>query len=208
MTARRLMLAAAALLAAGCSHIVDGTAVPGYGAGLNLSGVDLNRVLLDQSRMQAITGGGEHLTIIPSMDGDTPVDIDALAPSAPPECRFVFSDNATFGPDIEAFHKTTFQDPPHGGIISEGAAAYHDADAARHAFGALVDTVRRCSDGAGGTRFVGTWTSDEHSLQTRPGDCGRDYLLKSVVLAEVTFCGFPGSVSTIVIANIAANVPG
>ena len=106
--ARRLMLCAAALLAAGCTHIVGGTAVPGYGAAPNLSGVDVNRVLLDQSRMQAITGGGEHLTIIPSMDGDSPVDIDALAPSAPPECRFVFADSATFGPDIETFHKTTY----------------------------------------------------------------------------------------------------
>jgi hypothetical protein len=208
MTARRMMLGAAAILVAGCSHLVDGTAVPGSDAGQNLSGVDVNRVLLDQSRMQAITGGGEHLTIIPSMDGDSPVDIDGLAPSAPPECRFVFADSATFGPDIETFHKTTFQDPPHGGIISEGAAAYRDADAAHRAFGALVATVHRCADGSGGSRFVGSWTSDEHSLQTRPGDCGRDYLLKSVVLAEVTFCGFPGSVSTIVITNIAANVPG
>jgi hypothetical protein len=29
-----------------------------------------------------------------------------------------------------------------------------------------------------------------------------------MVLMEVTFCGFPESVSTIVITNIAANVPG
>src|SRR6202012_1199848 len=111
MMARRLMLCAAALLATGCSHIVGGTAVPGYGAAPNLSGVDVNRVLLEQSRMQAITGGGEHVTVIPSLDGRPPVHIDALPPSAPPECRFVFADSATFGPDIEAFHKTTFQDP-------------------------------------------------------------------------------------------------
>ncbi len=52
------------------------------------------------------------------------------------------------------------------------------------------------------------WIADEQSLQTRPGDCGRDYEVKSVVLMEVTFCGFPESVSTIVITNIAANVPG
>ena len=208
MMARRLTLCAAALLAAGCTHIVGGTAVPGYGAAPNLSGVDVNQILLDQSRMQAITGGGEHLTIIPSMDGDSPVDIDALAPSAPPECRFVYADSATFGPDIETFHKTTFQDPPQGGLISEGAAAYRDADTARHAFSALVATVRHCADSSAGSRFVGTWKSDEQSLQTRPGDCGRDYLLKAVVLIEVTFCGFPDSVSTIVLTNIAANVPG
>src|SRR6202012_976571 len=207
MMARRLTLGAAALLAAGCTHIVNGTAVPGYGAAPNLSGVDVNRVLLDQSRMQAITGGGEHLTIIPSMDGDSPVDIDSLAPSAPPECRFVFADSPTFGSDIEAFHKTTFQDPPHGGIISEGAAAYRDAGTAHHAFGSPVATGRRCADGAGRSKVGGTWKSEESSLQTRPGDCGRDYLLKSVVLVEVTFCGFPASVSTIVITNIAANLP-
>jgi PknH-like extracellular domain len=205
---RPLVLCCAAVMAAACTRVVDGTAVPGYGAAQNLSGVDVNRVLLDQSRMQAITGGGEHLTIIPSMDGDSPVDINALAPSAPPDCRFVYADSATFGPDIETFHKTTFQDPPHGGLISEGAAAYRDADTARHAFSALVATVSHCADSSAGSRFVGTWNSDEQSLQTRPGDCGRDYLLKSVVLIEVTFCGFPDSVSTIVITNIAANVPG
>jgi hypothetical protein len=208
MTARPLTLCAAALLAAACTRVVSGSMLPELGAGPNLSGVDLNRVLLDQSRMQAITGGGEHLTIIPSMDGDSPVDIDALAKTAPPECRFVYADSATFGPDIEAFHKTTYQDPPHGGLISEGAAAYRDADIARRAFDALVATVRRCADSSAGSGFVGTWNSDEHSLQTRPGDCGRDYLLKSMVLMEVTFCGFPDSVSTIVITNIAANVPG
>ena len=207
MMARRLMLCAAALLAAGCTHIVGGTAVPGYGAAPNLSGVDVNRVLLEQSRMQAITGGGEHLTIIPSMDGDSPVDIEALAPSAPPECRFVFADSATFGPDIETFHKTTFQDPPHGGLISEGAAAYRDANTARHAFDALVATVRDCANTSAGEGYVGPWIADERSLQTRPGDCGRDYEVKSVVLIEVTYCGFPESVSTIVITNIAANVP-
>ena len=60
--------------------------------------------------------------------------------------------------------------------------------------------------GRGG--FVGDWNADERSLHTRPGDCGRDYLVKSAVLIEVTYCGFPESVSTIVITNIAANVPG
>jgi hypothetical protein len=186
--------------------VVSGT--PASEFGVAPGGFDVQRLLLDQSRMQAITGGGEHLTIIPSMDATSPVDIDTLAKTAPPQCRFVYSDTATFGPDIETFHKTTFQDPPHGGIISEGAAAYRDAGTARHAFGALVATVRRCADGSGGSRFVGDWKSDDNSLQTRPGDCGRDYLLKSVVLVEVTFCGFPDSVSTIVITNIAANLPG
>jgi hypothetical protein len=208
MIVHRLMLCAAALLAAACTRMADGTALPGFGAGTNLSGVDVDQVLLDQSRMRAITGADEHLTIIPSMDGKSPVDIDTLAKIAPPQCRFVYADTATFGPDIEAFHKTTFQYPPRGGLISEGAAAYRDADTARHAFGALVATVRDCADSSAGPGYVGAWNADEQSLHTRPGDCGRNYLVKSTVLMEVTFCGFPESVSTIVITNIAANVPG
>jgi hypothetical protein len=205
--ARRLALCCAAVLVAACTRIVDGTALPAFGA-QPISAFDVDRVLLDQSRMRAITGGDEHLTIIPSMDGKSPVDIDTLAATAPPQCRFVYADTATFGPDIEEFHKTTFQYPPRGGLISEGAAAYRDAQTARHAFEALVETVRTCADSSAGAGFVGVWSADEQSLQTRPGDCGRDYRLKSVVLMEVTFCGFPESVSTIVITNIAANVPG
>jgi hypothetical protein len=206
MTMRRVALCAAALLAAACTRVVGGTPASEFGAAVG--GFDVEHVMLDQSRMQAITGGGEHLTIIPSMDATSPVDIDTLARTAPPTCRFVYSDTATFGPDIETFHKTTYQDPPHGGIISEGAAAYHDGQTARRAFGALVDTVRGCADSDSGTGLVGSWNADERSLQTRPGDCGRDYLLKAMVLIEVTFCGFPDSVSTIVISNLAANVPG
>ena len=55
--------------------------------------------------------------------------------------------------------------------------------------------------------FVGDWTADSDSLQTRPGACGRDYRVKSVVLVEVTFCAFPESVPDIVMANILARVP-
>ena len=205
---RPLVLCCAALLAAACTRMVGGAAVAPFGAERNLSGVDVDRVLLDQSRMRAITGADEHLTIIPSMDGKSPVDVDTLAQTAPPQCRFVFEDTATFGPEIEHFHKTTFQYPPRGGLISEGAAAYRDANTARHAFDALVATVRDCANSSGGAAFVGPWIADERSLQTRPGDCGRDYQVKSVVLMEVTFCGFPESVSTIVLTNIAANVPG
>lgn len=205
---RALVLCCAALLAAACTRVVGGTALPGFPGGISTSAVDVDRVLLDQSRMRAITGAGDHLTIIPSMDGKSPVDIDTLAQTAPPQCRFIYADTATFGPDIEEFHKTTFQYPPRGGLISEGAAAYRDADTAHHAFDALVGTVQDCANSSAGTGFVGAWSADEQSLQTRPGDCGRDYRVKSVVLMEVTFCGFPESVSTIVITNIAANVPG
>lgn len=202
------MLCCAALLAAGCTRVVGGDAEASYDTEPNLSGVDVDRVLLDQSRMRAITGADEHLTIIPSMDGKSPVDVDTLAEAAPRQCRFVFEDSATFGPGIEDFHKTTFQYPPRSGLISEGAAAYRDANSARHAFDALVHTVQDCANTAAGTGLVGTWASDDRSLQTRPGDCGRDYQVKSVVLMEVTFCGFPESVSTIVMTNIAANIPG
>jgi PknH-like extracellular domain len=205
---RSLMLCCTALLTAACTHMVGGAAVPAFGAEPNPSGVDVARVLLDQSRMRAVTGADEHLTIIPSMDGKSPVDVDTLAKTAPPQCRFIYADTATFGPDIEEFHKTTFQYPPRGGLISEGAAAYRDPNTARHAFDALVATVRDCADTSAGAAFVGPWIADERSLQTRPGDCGRDYEVKSVVLMEVTYCGFPESVSTIVITNIAANVPG
>jgi PknH-like extracellular domain len=205
--ARRVVLGWAVLVAAACTRVVGGAALPPFGAGPNLSGVDVDRVLLDQSRMRAITGADEHLTIIPSMDGKSPVDVDTLAKTAPPQCRFVYEDTATFGADIEDFHKTTFQYPPRGGLISEGAAAYRDANTARHAFEALVATVRDCANTSAGAGFVGPWIADERSLQTRPGDCGRDYEVKSVVLIEVTYCGFPESVSTIVITNIAANVP-
>ena len=208
MTSRSLVLCCAGLMAAACTRVVDGAAVAPFGTEPNLSGVEVDRVLLDQDRMRAITGADDHLTIIPSMDGKSPVDIDTLAQAAPRQCRFMFEDTTTFGPDIEEFHKTTFQYPPRAGLISEGAAVYRDAHRARHAFDALVAAVRDCANTSAGTGFVGTWTADERSLRTRPGNCGRDYEVKSVVLMEVTYCGFPESVSTIVITNIAANVPG
>ena len=55
--------------------------------------------------------------------------------------------------------------------------------------------------------FVGDWTATSDSVQTRPGACGRDYRVKSVVLVEVTFCAFRPSVPDIVMANILAKVP-
>ncbi len=205
---RPLLVGGVVLLAAACTRVVDGTALPGPGATRHaVHGVDVDTVLLDQPRMRAITGAGEHLTIIPSMDGTSPVDIDALAESAPRECRFLFAETATFGPDIEEFHKTTFQDPPDGALISEGAAAYADADTARRAFGALVTTVGTCADDSAGQLLVGDWQADADSLQLRPGGCGRDYRVLSVALLEVTFCGFPESVSDIVMTNMVANLP-
>jgi hypothetical protein len=207
MPARSLLTGCAALLAAACTRVVGGAGLPAPSAEAG-SGIDVDRVLLDQSRMKAITGADDHLTVIPTMDGKSPIDLDALAEMVPAACRFVYAETATFGPEVESFHKTTFQYPPRGALISEGAAGYHDAGAARRALEALVLTVEGCATISDGALFVGDWHADEQSLHTRSGDCGRAYRVKSTVLLEVTFCGFPASVSDIVLANIAANVPG
>ncbi|BDB41378.1 MULTISPECIES: sensor domain-containing protein [Mycobacterium] len=202
----RLLLCLAVLLTAACTRVVDGEAALPFGA-VPVGVLDAGTVLLDQSRMRAITGSGENLTIIPSMDGSYPVDVGSLAATAPSECRFVFAETATFGPEVKAFHKTTFQDPPGGRLISEGAASYLDNAAARRAFGALVDTVGQCATSSMGWLLVENWQSDAESLQMRPGNCGRDYRVLSVVLLEVTFCGFTESVSEIVMTNMVAKVP-
>ncbi len=119
---------AAAVLAAGCSQTVSGAAMraaPGMDDD-SLSPIDVETIMLDQSQMRAITGAGEDLSIIPSMDGKIPVDIEPLVESAPPQCQWLFAETQTFGTDVEEFHKTTFQNPPDGGLISEAAAAYRD----------------------------------------------------------------------------------
>ncbi len=211
VTARTLLLSCAVLLCTACSRVVGGTALPVFGASPEAKphapGVAVDAVLLDQSRMRAITGAGDDLTIIPTMDISYPVDIDDLAQTAPPQCRFIYAETATFGPDVEEFHKTTFQDPPDGALISEAAAAYRDVDSARRAFEALVANVADCAASSTGWLFIGNWRTDGESLQLRPGDCGRDYRAQSAALLEVTFCGFAESVSDIVMTNIAANVP-
>lgn len=205
---RSLLCGSTALLVMACTRVVGGTAVPGYTLGARgVQGVNVDQILLDQSRMRAITGGGEALTIIPSMDGNRPVDVDVLADNTPRPCRFIFAETATFGPDIEEFHKTTFQDPPKGGLISEGAAAYRDPATARRAFGALVSTVEDCAASDAGELYVGEYTAGADSLHMLPGGCGRDYRVLTVALLEVTFCGFPQSVSDTVMTNIVANIP-
>jgi hypothetical protein len=201
----------AVMVAAGCSHTVGGRAlrsVPGLDDA-SLSPVDVETLMLDQSQMRAITGAGDDLTIIPSMDGKARVDIDQLAKTAPPQCQWIFEETQTFGPDVEGFHKTTFQNPPRGGLISEGAAAYRDPATARRAFDDLVGLVGGCGSTALGPMFVGEWNATPDSVQTRPGNgCGRDYRVKNVVLVEVTSCAFPESVPDIVLTNILNRVPG
>jgi hypothetical protein len=208
--ARALTAVTAAVLTAGCVSVVGGTAVrstPGIDDD-SRSPVDVDTVLLEPAQMQAITGAGEDLTIIPSMDGKIPVDIESLMEQMPAPCRWLFAESQTFGDEVEEFHKTTFQNPPDGGLISQGAAGYRDAPTARRAFDGLVAQVAGCGTSDYGPAYIGEWTVAADAVHTRPGDCGRDYRLKSAVLVEVTFCAFTESVPDIVMTNILARVPG
>ncbi|BBY16807.1 sensor domain-containing protein [Mycolicibacterium litorale] len=208
--ARALLAAVAAMLTAGCVSAVGGTAVrpvPGLDDD-SRSPVDVDTVLLETAQMQAITGAGEALTIIPSMDGKIPVDIEPLMEQMPEQCAWLFAESQTFGDEVEEFHKTTFQNPPDGGLISQGAAGYRDAPTARRAFDGLVALVDGCATTDYGPAYIGEWAMTPDGVHTRPGDCGRDYRLKSAVLVEVTFCAFTESVPDIVMTNILAKVPG
>ncbi|HEU4362698.1 MAG TPA: sensor domain-containing protein [Mycobacterium sp.] len=195
----------------GCTRVVGGAAAlpatqtPGP---MLPPGVDVEQIMLDSGQMRAITGASDHLTIIPTMDVKSPVDIGALADTVPASCRFVYAETATFGTETTQFHKTTFQYPPKAALISEAAAAYRDIGAARRIFDTLVSTVSGCADTSSGAILVGGWDADEQSLHTGAGRCGSNYRLKSAVLLEVTFCGFPKSVSQIVLTNLANRVPG
>ena len=204
-----LACCAAATLLTGCTQWVAGAPLRAVGeppyqpAGV----VDVDQVLLSQDQMRAITGTGQDLTIIPSMDGKSPVDIEDLANAVSPECRFVFAETTTFGTDVEDFHKTTYQSPPRV-LISEGAAAYRDAGSARRVFDTLSAAAGRCADSSDGAMLVGEVEAAADRLRTRPGACGRDYRLKGPVVVEVTFCGLADSVSDIVMTNILKRIPG
>jgi hypothetical protein len=190
--------------------MVGGTAsrpVPGLDDD-SRSPVDVDAVLLEPARMQAITGAGDDLTIVPTMDGKLPVDIEPLMETVATPCQWVFAETQTFGDEVEEFHKTTFQNPPDGGLISQGAAGYRDVPTARRAFDALVARVDGCEDTDDGPGYVGSATVTADSIQTRQGDCGRDYRRKSAVLVEVTFCAFSDAVPDLVMTNILARVPG
>lgn len=210
-TARTIVCCA--VLLTGCSQQVGGLAVlpPSERAGLSSTpgAVDADALMLDLSQMRALTGAGDDLTIIPTMDGKSPVNIDVLAKEAPQACRFLFAETETFGPDMADFHKTTYQSPPDSALISQAAAAYPDTQTARAAFDDLVAAASACAYSSAGALLVGQVSSGSDSLSTRPAaTCGRDYALKSVVLAEVTFCAFPASVSELVMTNLLRRVPG
>jgi hypothetical protein len=191
----------------GCTRLVGGAALPPVGPLMADGVLSVGRLMLDTSRMRGITGSGEELTIIPTMDSTAPVDIDELAATVPPPCRFIYAETMVFGSEHTQFHKTTYQYPPKGALISEGAAAYPDPESARRALDTVVTTVAECADSPTGPGLVGEWSADEQSLHTRPGACGRAYLLKSVVLFEVTHCGFSESIADLVLSNMAAEVP-
>ena len=199
------------MLLPGCTRVVTGAAemppTPVTGA-LLPTGVDVDRIVLDVDQMRAITGAGLNLSIIPTMDTKYPVDIDSLAATVPPVCRFVYAETAVFGRDYTQFHKTTFQYPPKRALISEAAVAYLDDGASRRVFDALVDTVVACSGTSAGRKLIGAWDAGPESLRSRAGRCGAEYRLESAVLLAVTFCGFTESIAELVLTNMAGNVPG
>jgi hypothetical protein len=207
----RVAWCAAIVLLAGCTQTIDGRAErqpPGIDDD-SRSPVDVETLILGQARMRAITGAGEDLTIVPSMDGKFPVDIDQLAAEVPQQCGWVFAETRTFGGAVEEFHKTTFQSPPDGGLISEGVAGYRDPETARAAFTGLVTQVDSCASTSHGPFLVGDFSASTETLQTRPASgCSRDYRVRSVVLVEVTSCGFSESVPELIITNILNKLPG
>jgi PknH-like protein len=206
---RSLVAVCAAALTAACTSTVTGSATrSALGPDEHSrSPVDVDGVLLEQSRLQEITGAGDALTVIPSMDGKSPVDIDVFARRVPQQCSWIFAETQTFGSEIEEFHKTTYQDPPHSALISQGAAAYHDVATARGAFEVLAGRVAECATSTSG--YVRDWTTAAEAIHVGTGSaCGRDYRLKSIVLVEVTSCGYPRSVSDAVMTDVLARIPG
>lgn len=203
-------MACCVVLLAGCTEQVGGLAVLPYFERPGPPGaVDVDALMLDLTQMRALTGAGDDLTGIPTMDGRSPVDIDLLARDAPEPCRFVFAETETFGSDLIDFHKTTYQDPPKGALISQGAAAYPDPQTARAAFDEVTRSATACADTAPGMVLIGDVAAEADLLSTRTAaTCGRDYQVKAMVLAEVTFCGFPESVSELVMVNLLRGVPG
>lgn len=205
-----MLTCCSAALIVGCSQQVSGVAVLPFTEHPGPPGaVDVDALMLDLPRMRALTGAGDDLTIIPSMDGKSPVDIDLLARDVPAPCRFVFAETQTFGADMADFHKTTYQSPPDSALISQAAARYPDPQTARGAFDALAGAVTACADTSLGPVLVGDVLTEPDALSTRTSPtCGRDYRIKASVLAEVTFCDFPESISELVMTNLLAGVPG
>lgn len=209
MRAAAAMACCATVALSGCSQQVGGLAVMPYSERPGPAGVDVDSLMLELSQIRALTGAGEALTVIPTMDGKSPVDIDLLARDVPEPCRFVFAETATFGSRMTDFHKTTYQSPPDSALISQAAGAYPDAQTARAAFDSLVQVASACADTSPGRFLVGDVGAGPEALSTRTSTtCGRDYRVKAAVLAEVTFCAFSESVSELVMVNLLRGVTG
>ncbi|MEH3143203.1 MAG: sensor domain-containing protein [Mycobacterium kyogaense] len=215
MTGRVLMCALAVMIS-GCTQAVTGAPtrpVPALDEN-SRSPVDVDAVLLDRSQMQALSGAGADLTPVPGMESKVPVDIptdQGFLPDSfalPQECGWLFAETEVFGPDVEEFHKATYQSPRRGGLLSQAAAGYRDTSTAATALADLTRRIDACSDTEQGSMLVGDVLATDDSVRIRPGSCGRDYQVKSVVMVEVTSCSFPDSVPELVMTNIVDNVPG
>jgi PknH-like extracellular domain len=172
-----------------------------------LGGMDVDELLLTTAEMRDLTGAGLDLSGVPGMDSIQTVDNLLLVDSAPPECRFVFLESQTFGPDVKQFHKTTFQTPPKSELLSEAAAAYVDADTARRAFDNVADLVKGCGESTSGYAYVYDWSVAPQIVNAQSiGDCGRIYRLEATVLIEVTYCGYTHVIPDLLAARIAARV--
>ncbi|MCG7593876.1 sensor domain-containing protein [Mycobacterium sp. PSTR-4-N] len=214
----RVLLCALAIAVSGCTQTVPGLATrpPPAIDEDSRSPVDVDTVLLDRSQMQALSGAGADLTEIPGTESKVPVDIptdqgflpDVFARDLPQECDWLFAETEVFGPDVEEFHKTTYQSPRRGGLLSQAAAGYRDTATAAAALTDLTRQISACSGTEQGPALVGEVAATGDAVRIRPGACGRNYRVKSAVLIEVTFCSFPDSVPDLVMTNIADNVPG
>ena len=209
LTRPLLSLVAAAAVAAGCAHVVAGTpALPASVSPGQDHGVNVDDVLLTTPELRGVTGAGSDMTAVPGMDSTATVDDENLVSLAPPECGFIFRESVIFGRDFEHFHKTSFQTPSRSALLSEGAAVYPDANAARRAFDNVATMVMSCGNTTFASMFVGRWSADDTALRTRTaGDCGRVYRIESAVLIEVTYCGYAAAVPEEVANRMAAKVP-
>ena len=191
----------------GCARMVGGTALAPVAPSITTPAVDVGRIMLDPSRVRALLGADEQLTVIPTMDSATPVDLEDLAAAVPEPCRFTVADTAVFGTSFTHFHKTTYQYPPKAALLSQAAALYPDPESARRALDALVSKVSACAKSSAGPDLVTDWSADDGFVHTRAATCGRAYQIKSAVLLEVTYCGFTESDANLIVANMAHAIP-
>ena len=171
VSARPLMVwCAAALLAAGCTQTVTGTRCGRRRASTMIRcHRSMSRRSCSTSRRCARSPGPARTSRSSrAWTARSPSTSSHSSKGAPPQCQWLFAETQTFGPDVEEFHKTTFQNPPDGGLISEAAAAYRDPATARRAFDGLVGLVEDCDSTTLGPMFVGDWTATADTLKTRP----------------------------------------